>query len=97
VKDLRKAARGRECQLRIPNICNHDNTTTVLAHIRRGGVAGMGQKPPDLCAVIACSRCHDAIDRRGQLPHGMTMGEIDGYILDALCRTLAIWTREGMI
>ncbi|ECK2143415.1 DUF1364 domain-containing protein, partial [Salmonella enterica subsp. enterica serovar Enteritidis] len=30
--DLRKAARGRECQVRIPGYCNHNPETTVLAH-----------------------------------------------------------------
>ena len=36
---LRKLARDRECQVRIPGICNHNPETTVLAHL---GGAGMG-------------------------------------------------------
>ena len=32
--DLRKAARGRECQVRIPGVCNGNSETSVLAHIR---------------------------------------------------------------
>lgn len=32
--DLRKAARGRECQVRIPGVCNGNPETSVLAHIR---------------------------------------------------------------
>ena len=46
--DLRKAARGRECQVRIPGVCNGNPETSVLAHIR----------------LAACSACHDEIDRR---------------------------------
>jgi hypothetical protein len=90
--NLRKAARGRDCTVRIPGVCNHNPETTVLAHIRRGGVAGMGQKPPDVCAVLACSDCHDAIDGRVRFDC-----VIDHYILDAMCRTLAIWHREGLV
>jgi hypothetical protein len=85
--NLRKLARDQPCMVRIPGICNFDPTTTVLAHIRRGGVGGMGIKPPDLCGVWACSSCHDVIDGRrvSEVPDG----ELEEYILDALCRTLA--------
>ena len=61
--DLRKAARGRECQVRIPGVCNGNSETSVLAHIRLAGLCGTGIKPPDLIATIACSACHDEIDR----------------------------------
>ncbi|STJ45117.1 DLP12 prophage [Escherichia coli] len=65
--DLRKAARGRECQVRIPGVCNGNPETSVLAHIRLTGLCGTGTKPPDLIATIACSACHDEIDRRTHL------------------------------
>ena len=55
--DLRKAARGRECQVRIPGVCNGNPETSVLAHIRLAGLCGTGIKPPDLIATIACSAC----------------------------------------
>lgn len=32
--NLCKAARGRECQVRIPGVCNGKSETSVLAHIR---------------------------------------------------------------
>ncbi|MCB7129981.1 MAG: DUF1364 family protein, partial [Candidatus Brocadiales bacterium] len=41
LRDLREFAEGKECQLRLIGICNFDPATTVLAHVRRGGVAGM--------------------------------------------------------
>lgn len=37
--DLRKAARGRECQVRIPGVCNGNPETTILAHIRLAACA----------------------------------------------------------
>ena len=33
--NLRKEARGRECQVRIYGICNGNPETTVLAHCQR--------------------------------------------------------------
>lgn len=92
--DLRAAARGRPCQVRLPGICNHDPETTVLAHIRRGGVNGMGRKPNDLAAVLACSSCHDEIDRRTRR---LDIRDIDGALIDAWARTIDLWAREGLI
>jgi hypothetical protein len=59
--NLRKEAKGRECQIRIPGICNNDRGTVVLCHLnnkRLFGV-GVGQKVPDLFGAWGCSACHD--------------------------------------
>jgi len=66
--DLRQLARGKQCYLRIPPYCNGNSDTVVLAHIRRGGIAGVGQKPCDLAAMPMCSGCHDLYDGRVQTP-----------------------------
>lgn len=89
---LRNAARGKPCQLRIPLVCNGDPETVVLAHVRRGGVAGIGQKPNDLIAIHACDACHSAMDRRTGID-----AVPDSYILEALCRTLDAVVREGLV
>lgn len=60
--NLRKEARGRECQVRLVGICNFNPETTVLAHYRLH--SGMGLKPDDMQGAWACSACHDEIDRR---------------------------------
>jgi len=65
--NLRNAARGRECQVRLVGICNGNPDTTVLAHYRMSGLNGVAMKPPDLIAAYACSSCHDAIDRRAHV------------------------------
>lgn len=91
--NLRKLAKGQPCMVRLPNCCTFDPEQTVLAHLRIGNVAGMGQKPPDLVAVWACQNCHSVIDGREYLP-GLTRLELDRYVLEALCRTLAQVSRE---
>lgn len=92
--DLRKAARGRECQVRIPGVCNGNPETTVLAHIRIAGLCGTGIKPPDLIAAIACSSCHDEIDRRTRLVDAEYAKEC---ALEGMARTQVIWMKEGLI
>lgn len=62
---LTKAARGRECQIRLPGVCNGNPETVVLAHYRLSGTCGTGIKPNDLQGAWACSACHDACDGRG--------------------------------
>jgi len=63
---LTKAARGRDCQVRVPGVCNGNPETTVLAHYRLAGTSGMGCKPNDFQDAWACSACHDYVDgRRG--------------------------------
>ena len=62
--NLRKEAKGRECQVRIVGVCNGNPETVVLAHYRMGGLNGMGMKPDDIFGAWACSACHDAVDGR---------------------------------
>lgn len=56
-----RCAQGHECTLLIPDTCNGDSSTTILAHTGRHGSA---KRNHDEDAVYACSACHDAIDRR---------------------------------
>lgn len=93
--DLRKLARGRECQVRIPGICRGDRETVVLAHYRLTGLSGLGIKPPDWCASYACSACHDAIDSRMRVLDA-TREQLHLWHLQGVLRTLAMLEREGV-
>ena len=62
--NLRNEARGRECQVRYPGICNGDSATVVLAHLRLAGITGAGQKAPDFLGAWCCSECHAYADSR---------------------------------
>ena len=90
--NLRKLAKGKPCMVRFPG-CDGGGETTVLAHVRRANVAGMGQKPPDLCGVWACHSCHALIDGRQSLANFSKL-EMDMTILAALLRTLAAVSKE---
>ena len=56
-----RSARGQDCVLNIPGVCNHNPETTVLAHV---GHHGSAKRNHDEDAVFCCSACHDAIDYR---------------------------------
>jgi hypothetical protein len=58
-----RSARGQDCTLQIPNVCNFNRETTVLAHVG----SGSAKRRDDDQAVYACSDCHDAIDRRSKV------------------------------
>jgi hypothetical protein len=94
VANLRKEARGRECQVRLPGICNGNSETVVLAHYRMAGICGMGMKPPDLFGAWACSACHDEVDRRTILTDAdyVNLAHLQGVI-----RTQSILLAEGKI
>lgn len=60
--NLRALAQGQLCQVRLPNICNHNPETVVLAHFRLAGISGMGFKVPDIQGAWCCSACHAYVD-----------------------------------
>lgn len=82
--------------VRIPGVCNGNPETTVLAHIRIGNVAGIGQKPPDICGVWACSACHDVIDGR-KVFHDMQEGWYSNDLLRALVQQLAYYDKHEIV
>ncbi|ELY5939604.1 DUF1364 domain-containing protein [Cronobacter malonaticus] len=94
--NLRKAARGRECQVRIPGVCNHNPETSVLAHYRMAGTCGIGCKPDDWQAAIACNACHDVIDGRVKNTE-FTREELRLMHAEGILRTHKIWRDEGII
>lgn len=91
---LTKEARGRECQIRLPGICNHNPETTVLTHYRMAGTCGVGMKPNNLQAAWGCSACHDECDRRTRK---MDNEEVRLAHAEGVLRTQAILIKEGKV
>lgn len=92
--NLRKEARGRECQVRIFGVCNGNPETTVLAHYRMAGLCGTGIKPNDLMGAWACSSCHDEVDRR---THVINNHDAKIHHLEGVMRTQAELLKEGKV
>jgi len=95
--DLRKEAKGRDCCVRIPGICNKNPETVVLAHLnnkRLFGV-GVGQKVPDLFGAWACSDCHGLID--GRVGGNWAGTKIEVMFYEGCFRTMNILLKEKKI
>jgi hypothetical protein len=80
--------------VRIPNVCNFNPETTVLAH--KGGYAG-GKKGPDLIGAWACSDCHDVVDGRVPRPDDMSANEVKLYFYEGVFRTQDVLHKEGKL
>lgn len=90
---LRKAARGRDCQIRIQGgVCNGNAETVVLCHLPGGG---MGGKRHDVHAALGCSACHDAVDGRSRVD--IPQDTLMLWFHQAVIRTQIIWLSEGLI
>lgn len=89
---LRKSARGRDCQVRIPGQCDWRPDTVVLAHLNGGG---MGRKRDDIHGAFCCASCHDALDGRAKT--GFSAQELKLFHMEGVMRTRAIWLEEGLI
>ncbi|OOF53855.1 DUF1364 domain-containing protein [Rodentibacter genomosp. 2] len=90
--NYRKEAKGRECQVRLPGICNFNPETTVLAHYRLH--SGVALKPDDIQGAWACSACHDECDRRTRK---MDTEYVRLAHAEGVFRTQAILRREGKL
>lgn len=88
---LRASAKGQNCTIQIPGICNHDPETTVLAHAP-SEVKGAATKSHDFHACFACHACHETLDQ-----HRVEKWEEYFYWLRGIQRTQAYWQAKGML
>jgi len=95
MKSLRELARGQPCYLRLPGHCNGNPETVVLAHIRRGGIAGVGVKPCNYAAMPMCSACHDVFD--GRVKSSIQRTVLDAEALRGLVQWLAWLDKHEII
>lgn len=86
--NLRKLAKGQQCQVRIAGVCNFNSETTVLAHLRMAGVTGTGMKANDLLGAWCCSACHTATESNPALRK---------EFLEGVARTLNELVKMGVV
>lgn len=94
--NLRKAAAGEPCEIRVPGECRRDDAYTVLCHVRIVGISGAGLKAPDVIAALGCDRCHDICD--GRVPTlTYTYEQRRLMLLEGMARTQAKRIEQGLI
>jgi len=89
---IRQSAKGEDCQVRIPDVCNFNPETTIFAH--KGG-AGMGRKASDIHGAYCCSSCHDVID--GRVSSRYLKDAVELMFYDGILRTQLILIEKGLI
>lgn len=60
-KKIRQSAKGENCTLRIPGICNGNPKTVVFCHAP-SRYKGTATKSDDFWGAYGCSHCHKEID-----------------------------------
>ena len=93
--NLRNEARHRPCQIRLPG-CDGGGETTVLAHYRLSGYAGVGFKSPDIMGAWACYHCHDIVDGRRSVGEA-TRTDIRLAHAEGVLRTIHKLSEEGKL
>ena len=86
VSKLQAFARGQSCTLRLPEICNGNNETVVLCHVKPRGHGAMGAKPSDIHGLHGCSSCHSFIDG-GYVQHGWSREQVEAEEFRATIET----------
>ena len=89
---ITKSARGEDCSLRIPGVCNFNPETTVFCHIGHGPA----RRNFDF-GVYGCSSCHDVIDRRVHLDDAWENSQLPVYQLSALRETQEKLIDKGLM
>ena len=89
---IRQSAKGEQCQIRLPGVCNHNPETTVFCHYRMN--TGIGQKPSDLFGAYGCDACHSEVDRRTRI-HEIEYVKL--AFAEAVFRTQLILINKGLI
>lgn len=89
IPKLRKSAKGQNCTMQIPGVCNHNSETVVLCHCP-SSEKGMGNKSSDYWAAYGCSSCHEAMDN-------FRVENADQIWLKAIHATWMNWVDRGLI
>lgn len=87
-----RSARNQMCQIRLPGSCNHDPSTTVLAHLNGAGGA---LKHLNIHGAYSCYGCHQAVD--GQAKTEWTQDQLKRWHLEGVIRTQIIMVQEGVL
>lgn len=92
---VRQSARGEECTLRFPEVCNWNPETTVFCHSnRQADGKGMGMKAR--IGAYGCSACHDVLDGRAHRPIGMSYEQMQDLFDAGVKRTQERLSEKGL-
>ncbi len=88
------SAKGESCAVRLPFVCNHDNSTVVFAHIN-GLRFGHGMGIKTSLGAYCCFECHQAIDGRDYLHIDRNILKLAHY--EGVIETLIKLKAKGLV
>jgi len=95
---ITRSARGEQCTIRLPGICNYDPSTVVWAHSNRSADGkGIGYKASDEAGAYACYACHCVYDRQRPRPKGMTLEYVESKFTLAMEESKQILIGKGLL
>lgn len=95
MNSLTKHARGEDCTIRLPQVCNHNPETVVACHIP-GVRFGHGVAIKTGFFAFGCSSCHDVTDGRAKAAH-LTREEIRIAHLEGVLETQMKLKAKGLL
>jgi hypothetical protein len=93
-KKIQASARGQDCTVRIPMVCNHNPETVVLAHIN-GVRFGHGVGKKTSLGAYCCSACHDVLDGRVKTDIDRQYLKLAHY--EGVMETLTMLEEKGLL
>ena len=93
---ITESARGMECQIRIPGICNGNPESVVWCHANGSASGkGIGAKSHDALGAYGCQACHDVYDRRAGVR--MSRLEVENAFYEGHQRSLLLLFAKGLV
>jgi hypothetical protein len=93
-KKITDSAKGENCTLRIPGVCNFNPETTVPCH---SGGAGWAYKSHDIHICYGCSDCHNFLDGGYVNSNLMDIEQLMCEFLRAMIETQSILIQKNLI
>lgn len=95
---IRKSAKGEECTINLPGVCNYDSSTVVWCHENSYAAGkGMGLKARDECGAYGCYACHLVYDGQAPRPDGMSKEYVDQKFFEAMIKSGEKLKRKGLL
>lgn len=91
-------AKGAECAVQFPGICQGGTETTVWCHLNSVAFGkGMGVKAHDILGFHGCLYCHAYTDHGHYTHPVMSDADYWRYILEAVCKTIVRVVETGVM
>jgi aldehyde:ferredoxin oxidoreductase len=89
---ITESARGEDCQIRLPGVCNFNSETTMFCHL---GGAGMALKSDTIHGAYGCYDCHMVCD--GHIKSEYESDILKLWFFEGMVKTQLILLAKGLI